>query len=113
MHEMSLTDSIVEIALDAAKREGAPRVRKVLVDIGMLSHVEPEALLFCFSAVSAGTIAEGATLEIARVPGAGWCMDCAKTVPLAERFGPCPECGGFRVHLTEGGEMRVSGIEVD
>ena len=113
MHEMSLTESIVEIAVEAAKREGAPRVRKVLVDIGMLSHVEPEALLFCFSAVSAGTIAEGATLEIARVPGAGWCMDCMKTVPLAERFGPCPECGGFHVHLTEGGEMRVSAIEVD
>jgi hydrogenase nickel incorporation protein HypA/HybF len=113
MHEMSLTESIVEIAVEAAERDGAPRVRKVFVDIGALSHVEPEALLFCFSAVSAGTIAEGATLEIARVPGAGWCADCARSVPLAERFGPCPECGGFHVRMTAGDEMRVSGIEVE
>ena len=90
MHEMSLTESIVEIAVEAAEREGASRVRRVFVDVGLLSHVEPEALLFCFAAVSAGTIAEGATLEIQPVPGAGWCIDCGKTVPLAERFGPCP-----------------------
>jgi len=110
---MSLTESIVEIAVETAGREGAAHVRKVFVDIGALSHVEPEALLFCFSAVSAGTIAEGATLEIARVPGAGWCMDCRKTVPLAERFGPCPECGDFHVQMTAGDEMRVREMEVD
>ena len=40
-------------------------------------------------------------------------MDCGKTVPLAERFGPCPECGGFRVRMTAGDEMRVREIEVD
>ncbi len=113
MHEMSLTESIVEIAVETAKREGASRVRRVFVDIGALSCVEPEALLFCFSAVSAGTIAEGAALEITRIPGAGWCIDCGKTVPLAERYGPCPECGGFRVRMTAGDEMRVKEIEVD
>ncbi len=113
MHEMALTESIVEIAVETAKREGAARVRRVFADIGALSHVEPEALLFCFDAVSAGTIAEGASLEIARVAGAGWCMDCGKTVPLAERFGPCPECGRFHVQMTAGDEMRVREIEVE
>ncbi len=113
MHEMSLTESIVEIAVETAKREGASRVRRVFVDVGALSHVEPEALLFCFSAVSAGTIAEGATLEIARIPGAGWCMDCGKTVQLDQRFGPCPECGRFHVQMTAGDEMRVREMEVE
>ena len=113
MHEMALTEGIVELAVETAKREGASRVRKVFADIGALSHVEPEALLFCFSAVTAGTIAEGATLEISRLPGAGWCMDCSKAVPLAERFGACPECGRFHVQMTSGDEMRVREIEVD
>ncbi len=113
MHEIALTESIVEIAVETAQREGASRVRKVSVDVGALSHVEPEALVFSFSAVSAGTIAEGAMLEIARTPGAGWCMDCAKTVPLGERFGPCPECGRFHVQMTAGDEMRMREIEVD
>ena len=113
MHEMSLTESIVEIAVETAKREGAARVRRVFIDVGALSHAEPEALLFCFDAVSAGTIAEGATLEIARIPGVGWCMDCGKSVPLAERFGACPECGRFHVQMTAGDAMRVREIEVD
>jgi hydrogenase nickel incorporation protein HypA/HybF len=113
MHEMSLTESIVEIAVEAASRGGASRVRRVFVDVGLLSHVEPDALLFCFAAVSAGTIADGAALDIHRIPGAGWCMDCGKTVPLSERFGPCPACGRYRVQMTAGDEMRVREIEVD
>jgi hydrogenase nickel incorporation protein HypA/HybF len=113
MHEMALTESIVEIAADAAKKQGAGKVRRVFVEVGALSHVEPEALQFCFAAVSAGTIAEGAELEIDRVPGAGWCLDCGKTVPLAERFAACPECGGARVQMTAGDELRVREIEVE
>jgi hydrogenase nickel incorporation protein HypA/HybF len=113
MHEMSLTESIVEIAVETAEREGASRVRRIVVDVGALSAVEPEALLFCFTAVSAGTIAEGATLDINPVPGAGRCADCDKIVPIEERFGPCPECGGFHITMTQGGEMRVKEMEVD
>ena len=85
----------------------------MFVEVGALSHVEPEALLFCFAAVSAGTIAEGAELEIDRIPGAGWRLDCAETVALAERFGACPQCGGYRVQMTAGDELRVKEIEVE
>jgi len=113
MHEMALTESIVEIAVAAAQEQGAVRVKKVFVDVGALSPVEPEALLFCFAAVSAGTIAEGAEMEIARIPGSGWCADCGRSVPLAERFGACPECGGFHLQMRSGDELRVREIEVE
>jgi hydrogenase nickel incorporation protein HypA/HybF len=113
MHEMALTESIVEIATEAAKEQGAQKVKRVFVDVGALSHVEPDALLFCFAAVSFGTIAEGAELEIDRVPGAGRCPDCGKNVMLAERFGACPECGRYRVQMTGGDELRVREIEVE
>lgn len=113
MHEMALTESIVEIAVGAAKKEGAQKVKQVFVEVGALSHVEPEALQFCFAAVSAGTAAEGSALVIDRVPGAGWCLDCGKTVPIAERFGACPECGGYHVQMTAGDELRVREIEVE
>ncbi len=112
MHEMSLTESIVDIAVEAARKEGALRVTRVVVDVGALSCVEPEALEFCFAAVARGTLAEGARLEIARPPGAGWCPDCGKTVALAERFSACPECGGFRVQMTAGDELKVREMEI-
>ena len=113
MHEMALTESIVEIAVAAAKGQGAGKIKKVFVDVGALSHVEPEALLFCFAAVSAGTSAEGAELEIAHVQGAGWCADCGKGVVLAERFVACPECGLYHVEMTSGDDLRVREIEVE
>ncbi len=112
MHEMALTESIVEIAVEAARQQGALRVTRVFVEVGALSCVEPEAMQFCFSAVAAGTLAEGAALEIERIPGAGWCADCDKPVPLAERFGLCPDCGGLSVRMTAGEELRVREMEI-
>ena len=113
MHEMALTESIVEIALEEARKQGARKVTRVFLDVGALSCVVPEALEFCFSAVANGTAAEGAKLEIERIAGAGWCLDCEKTVALAERFDACPECGGARVRMTAGDELRVREMEID
>jgi hydrogenase nickel incorporation protein HypA/HybF len=113
MHEMALTESIVEIVSEEARRHGAGKVRVVRLVIGAFAHVEPDALRFCFDAVSRDTIAEGATLDIVRAPGEGYCLDCAKTVALEERFGDCPECGGRHVRTTSGDDLRVLELEVD
>jgi hydrogenase nickel incorporation protein HypA/HybF len=113
MHEMALTESIVDIVSDEARKQGFGRVRVVRLRIGAMAHVEPEALRFCFDAVSRGTAAEGATLDIVRLPGEGWCLDCGKTVPLEERFGACPECGKSHVQMTSGDELRIEELEVD
>jgi hydrogenase nickel incorporation protein HypA/HybF len=113
MHEMSLTESVVDILREEASRQGFARVRTVWLEIGALSGVEPEAMEFCFDAATRGTLAEGARLEIVRAPGQGWCLNCEKTVALAERFGACPDCGGHKVQMTGGDEMRVKELEVE
>ncbi len=109
---MSLTESVVDIALDEARKAGARRLTRIVIEIGALSSVEPEAMRFCFAAVAAGTPAEGVELEIASVEGAGWCADCGKTVPLSERFALCPDCGGAQVRVTAGDQMRIRELEV-
>ena len=112
MHEMALTQSVVEIAIEEARKAGAARVTRISLDIGRLSAVVPEAMRFCFAAIAAGTAAEGAALDIAELDGAGWCLDCGKTVPLNERFGPCPDCAGYKVQMTGGDEMKIRELEV-
>ncbi len=113
MHEMSLMESVMEIVEDEARKAGAKAVTVVKLAIGELSHVEPEAMAFCFEAVTRGTVAGGARLEIERVPGQGWCLDCAETVALTERFGCCPKCGNHRVQMTGGDDLRVAELEVE
>lgn len=113
MHEMSLAEGVVQIIEDAAREQGFSKVKTVFLEIGWLSSVEPDAMAFCFDAVSRGTIAEGAKLEVIDVPGAGQCLSCGKTVEISAVFDPCPECGGYPVHPTAGTEMRVRELEVD
>ncbi|MBS0643721.1 MAG: hydrogenase maturation nickel metallochaperone HypA [Acetobacteraceae bacterium] len=113
MHEMALCQGVVSLIEDEAARHAFSRVKTITLEVGVLGHVEPEAMLFCFDAVSRGTKAEGAVLLIERIPGAGWCLDCGKAVPLTERFGPCPECGHNRVQMTAGDELRVREMEVE
>lgn len=114
MHEMSLAEGVLQIIEDAARNpQGFARVKTVVLEIGQLSSVEPEAMRFCFDAVTRGSLAEGAKLEIIATPGQGLCLSCQKTVPLAEVYDPCPECGGYPVQPTAGTEMRVRELEVD
>ena len=113
MHEMSLTESLIDLVEEEARKGAFSKVGVVRLEVGALSHVSEDALIFCFDAVSRGTIAEGAKLDIITVPGQGWCMDCSKTVSLSERFGPCPECGNHHVQMTAGDEMRLHELEVE
>lgn len=113
MHEMSLAEGVLQLVEDTARRESANRVKLVVLEIGRLSSVEPEALKFCFEAVTHGSIAQGAALEILATPGAGWCMQCAETVPMTELYGACPNCGSHQVQPTGGTEMRVKEIEIE
>lgn len=113
MHEMSLTESLLRLIEEQAAAQHFRRVTAVRLEIGRLSHADPEAMAFCFEAITKGTLAEGARLEILRTPGRAWCMACAKTVPLAERFDPCPDCGGHQLQLTEGDGLRLRELEVE
>ena len=113
MHEMALCEGIIQIVEDEARRQTFSRVKAVCVEIGALSHVAPDAMRFCFEAVAARTIAEGAVLEIVELPGVAWCMACSKSVEIKQRYEPCPACGSYRLQVTAGEEMRVKELEVD
>ncbi|WP_374319321.1 hydrogenase maturation nickel metallochaperone HypA [Aquabacterium sp.] len=112
MHEMSLAEGVLQLVEDTARREGARQVSRVIVEIGELSSVEPEALRFCFDVVTRHSVADGAVLEIIDVPGTAWCLPCGASVRINERYGACPQCGSHQVQPTGGTEMRVKEIEI-
>ena len=113
MHELALSQGIIDVIRDQSAAQGFTRVKTVRLVIGALSHVEPEAIAFGFDAVSRGTVAEGAALDIERPPGEAFCLGCEKPVPLAERSDPCPHCGGHQLVVTGGEELRVKELEVE
>jgi hydrogenase nickel incorporation protein HypA/HybF len=113
MHEMALAEEVLQIVEDAARREGFRRVRALWLEIGQLSSVEPEAMRFCFEAVARDSVADGARLEIVAVAGSAWCETCAAPVALANFGDACPDCGGYRLKVTGGTQMRVQQLEAE
>jgi hydrogenase nickel incorporation protein HypA/HybF len=110
---MSLAEGVLQILQDQAKAQHFAQVKTVWLEIGELSHVDPDAIRFCFDAVVRDSIAEGAKLEIIRTPGQAWCHDCAKAVAVSSLIDACPVCGGFKLNVTAGEDMRVRELEVD
>lgn len=108
MHELAITEQIVAIAAERA--EGA-RVKRIVVEIGKLSAVLPDAVRFCFEAVSEGSPVEGAALEIVETPGSARCRECSGLVALERPFGRCA-CGSSDLEWLSGEELCVKTLEL-
>jgi len=109
---MALSQRMVEIIEREASLQSFQRVETIRLEIGALSCVEPEALRFCFDTVTRGTVADGARLEIHTVPGEARCRDCDARQPVSEWGGPCRTCGGVRLEVQGGTQMRIKDLEV-
>ena len=113
MHELSLTQSLVAIAEEHARRAGATVIRSITVEVGELSGAVPEALEFAFDVCSQGTLAQGAALILRQVPGHGRCSACTVEAGCHELTAVCPACGALAFELDTGRELRVVELEID
>jgi hydrogenase nickel incorporation protein HypA/HybF len=108
MHELGITQQIVELAVE---HSGGAKVRRIVLEIGKLSMVLPDAVKFCFDACAAGTLAEGAELEIIEIPGRARCVHCDQEALLDRPFGRCL-CGETEWRWLSGEELKIKQMEV-
>ncbi len=113
MHEMSICEGILLVLETESSKQGFSKVKTVWLEIGDLSCIDPDALLFGFDAVTRNSLADGAELKIINIPGSAWCMKCAKNVVIKQRFDECPDCGSYQLQATGGDEMRIKELEVE
>jgi hydrogenase nickel incorporation protein HypA/HybF len=109
MHELSLTETLIDLVQEQV--QGA-QVQRVVLEIGQLSAVLPEAMQFCFTACCAGTSLAAAQLEIVEVPGLAHCQDCGASVALEQPFGLCDRCGSLNLHIVQGQDLLLKSIEL-
>lgn len=112
MHEVSLMQDALILAAQEAKRAGGTRVHRLMMQIGPLSGVVPEALSFAFEILAKGTMAEGASLEIEAVPIVCYCTGCAREFTPPDMYCECPACGQVSLDVRRGREMQLSALEV-
>jgi hydrogenase nickel incorporation protein HypA/HybF len=113
LHELSLTQSIVELAIEHANREKAVAIRSITVEIGALSGVVADAMEFAFDVCSKGTLADGARFEILHISGRGRCMECREESELETLTHTCPLCGSLALETIQGQEMKFTEMEID
>ncbi len=108
MHELAITQSVVDAVLD---RTGQRKVTTVRLKVGRLSGVVPDAMRFCFDLVTAGTALEGADLEIEEPAGRASCRTCGSDFAVSDPILLC-DCGSADVEVKSGRELLVSSVEV-
>lgn len=113
MHELSIAQSIVEIAEEAASNAGATRVTAVHLRLGALAGVVTSALLFSWELVTHETLLEGASLEIEELPVMVFCPQCKMTVtlPTTQLF-RCPVCDTPVSEIVQGRELEIKALEI-
>ncbi len=113
MHELALTEGILEIVRAEAEKNGFSRVLEITLKVGEYSGVIPECLLEFFPIASTGTKAEGAALNIQPVPASFRCLACHYTGPIPTRTACCPDCGSTAIRMVAGREFYVENLKVE
>ena len=111
MHELTLSQSIVDLVVECARKEGVRAVTRVVVEVGIAAGVEPDAMQFCFGLVAADTVVQGAELAIETIGLQARCRNCSCEFQPVRLISSCPRCGSYAPDLLNGRELRVKSFD--
>lgn len=113
MHELTITESLLEIALRHAAEAGATKITDLYLVIGDLSSVVDESVQFYWDIIANETPAEGASLHFKRVPTEIICLNCHHQYKPVENQMACPSCGSISIKIISGEEFFLEAINVE
>jgi hydrogenase nickel incorporation protein HypA/HybF len=109
VHELSLCEAI---AATVSRHAGKQEATGVVVRIGHLRQVVPDALSFCWTMLTEGTDLERCSLEIEQVPAVVRCSACGEDSQLDVPLMLCPTCSSDDVILLSGEEFLVVAVDL-
>ena len=122
MHEMSVTQAVLDMALEHAKDH---RITDIYLQVGRMSLIVPASVEFYFEVLSKGTPAEGARLHFEIQPVEMTCVDCGRQADLTEFMDEQPraimvkaldrgcECGSKNLRVTGGTGFNMLSLGVE
>jgi hydrogenase nickel incorporation protein HypA/HybF len=113
LHELGITQSILQIALHHANEAGATHIKELNLVIGELASVVDDSVQFYWGMIAKDTIAEDAVLNFKRVPAQLKCRVCGHEFDMDRREFVCPDCGSAQVMVAGGDEFFLESIDVD
>src|SRR5438270_4306200 len=113
MHEMSIAQSVLDIAFSEMEKNASAGIKKIKISIGEFSGVVKEALEFAFDVLKPETAAAQAAIEIEVLPMLAKCSTCGPhEIRLNDLNLNCPQCG-CPAKVTAGRELRVDYLDLE
>ncbi len=113
MHEIGIAQSVLEAVEAEARRYPGARLLKVGLRVGELSGVDPDALAFCFEALTRGTEWERLALEIEACPRRHRCPACGAAFPVVDYDVVCPACANPQTECIGGDELELAYVQME
>ncbi len=113
MHELSIAQSILNTVLQEKTSRQLPHILKIVVHIGALSDVVPEALKFGFDAIKQDTALAETELHIEIIPVRGQCKACGNDFDVQNFVFTCPHCQSGQIQMVRGDELHIAYLEVE
>jgi hydrogenase nickel incorporation protein HypA/HybF len=113
MHELAVTESILEISLRHAEQANAKRITNLYMVIGQFASIVDDSVQFYWDIVAKETIAAGATLHFRRLPATLVCLDCTQQFQPAGDGFSCPQCNSDHIKVVSGDEFYMEAIDVE
>jgi len=113
MHELAVTESLLETASDFAIKNNAQRVISLNIVIGDLSSIVGDSVQVYWDIISENTICENSTLVINKLPAKFICQSCGKEFEINGELLPCPACGRMDLRTIQGDEFLLESIDIE
>ena len=112
MHELSIAQSIVELAVEQALSHQANSIEELELEIGALAGIDMIALDFALESAIKGSMLENARIIKQHTSGEGRCGDCDNMFTVENLYTSCPFCGSYIVNIIKGKELKIKSIVI-
>jgi hydrogenase nickel incorporation protein HypA/HybF len=113
MQASQYTQAILTSVLRHLSETSTPQMLRLKLALGELSELNPQMLQQQWSALSKGTPAEHARLQIRLISAEVQCMACFSKYQPIDRKIHCPHCGSVGAKILSGEGCVLESIEVD
>ncbi len=115
MHEVAQMQGMVTEIIACAGAAQAQRITRVALRLGASGHMTEAAARQHFAILDAGTLAEGARLDITWLPATYQCFNCGQLFSVMDPQESllCPICGEIALEVDHADVCYAESIEVD
>jgi len=113
MHELPVTKSILNICEEEVKKHGMEKVLAVNIRVGELTGLVPSGIEYYFDIIAKGTVAQGAKINIKKIPINIECKDCGESFECKKGIYNCINCSSHNIKITGGREFLIDTLEMD